>query len=94
MTDLTCGTCGDPAVGVCSVLLAQPISNTYCRRCLREGLESWWVIVATVDVCTNGYDRPPEEWREELAPWAVEIIDRSLAFHGKTDRDLVEAVRA
>jgi hypothetical protein len=70
------------------------MSEAYCQRCLNEGFEAWYVIVATVAACTLGYEQPPEDWRTALAPWAVEIIDRSLIFHQKTSQDLIAAVQA
>jgi len=93
-TSTSCEVCGQSAIGVCSVLLAQPCSAAYCRRCLTEGYEIWWVVVGTVASCTLGYDLPPRSWRDALAPWAIEIIDRSLTFHNKTEAELVAEVEA
>ncbi len=63
---------------VCNCLLAQPISIAYCERCLREGFERYDLMVSLV-ACLG---------REGIDDWAREIIDRSLAFHGKTWKDL------
>jgi hypothetical protein len=86
-----CNACNDePAVGICNVLLGQPMSIAYGRQCLTDGIEAYFVILATVGACTEDYDLPPTETaaRQNMAPWALEIIDRSLQRHGKTWQDV------
>lgn len=71
-----CDACGVfPAVGVCNCILAQPISVGYCARCLREGIEAWWIMVGTAASCGG---------TKHMAEWALDICRQSLKVHGKT----------
>ena len=74
---LECDVCKqEPAVGVASCMLAQPISIAYGKNCLDRGIEARFIVISTI-YCI-GRDRAA------FAPWALEIIDRSLDFHGLT----------
>lgn len=86
--DLQCEVCKqEAAVGVSSCMLAQPISVAYGENCLSRGIEAMYIIIGTI-YCI-GKDRAA------FAPWALEIIDRSLEFHGLTWEEAVkEAFRS
>ena len=76
---LICDVCEkNEALGVAASPLG-PISFAYCSECLKQKVEPWPIVVATVWGC-GGYDK--------LAVWAKEYIDNSIAFHGKTRADL------
>ena len=80
---LICDVCNEnEALGVAASPLG-PISHAYCAECLRQKVEPWPIVVATVWGC-GGYDK--------LALWAREYIDNSIKFHGKTREDLDQAV--
>jgi hypothetical protein len=74
---LVCWICAKEALGVaCSPLGA--ISGAYCRECLVEGREPWGVIVGALFGCERG----------KVADWMQPLIDRMVAFYGRTEDEL------
>jgi hypothetical protein len=67
------------------------MSETYCDSCTEKGIEVWWVVLSIIDMCIHGQFKV--EWRISVAPWAVEIIDRSMAFYGKTEEQMLKDSR-
>ena len=55
------------------------MSLAYCDNCLDLGIEPWYIVVSSVWSC-SGY--------ENMSPWAQDVVDRSMQFHGKTREDL------
>ncbi len=89
-----CSCCGEPGIGVCNCPLSQPVSEVYCASCLERGIDAWWIVLATVASCSLGYGHEPTQWREVMAPWAVGIVERSLAFYEKTEQQMLDEVMA
>lgn len=83
LPELKCGSCGDPAIGVCNCILSQPMSEAYCQRCLTEGIETLPICAGTL-YCVLEKPMPRDQAKGVVADWALEIIDRSLEFHKKT----------
>ena len=62
--NLTCDVCGEPALGVASSCLG-PMSNAYCRECLNNQAEPFWMFVyAFYEIGHDG---------EGLADWVHEL---------------------
>ena len=77
---IKCQVCGsEENVVVCNSVLGAALSIAYCSRCVHDELATWGEIVGTVHAC-GGFDH--------LAPWAEQIIDRSLVFHEKKRADV------
>ena len=77
MNSLLCEVCNaEPAVGVASCLLAQPISVAYGKNCLEKRLEARHVVIGTI-FCIG-------RERKDFARWALDVIDRNLEFYGLT----------
>jgi late competence protein required for DNA uptake (superfamily II DNA/RNA helicase) len=83
MDAVVCDVCeGIPAVGVASSVFG-PASFAYCRECLATHREPYMMILYVLSTVTE---------RDHLLPWALEIIDATLAFLQKTwDDALIEA---
>lgn len=71
---LECDVCGQPAVGVSSSTLGA-ISFAFCKRCLDEGAEPYWMLVGTCAICGD---------IREMTQYVQDMIPRTLSIVGKT----------
>lgn len=79
-SELKCGVCGKPAVGVCNAL--GPMSDAFCRECLMSNRVSYGNLVAYL------YTLCPQRL-EDLADWVHPTVNATLDFYGKTWKDFV-----
>lgn len=83
-TDLKCDVCGQPAIEVVASSLG-PISFAKCEKCLKEGLEPYWIVVGTFAMI-GGIDYATD--------WLREIVDRTIEFNSVTMEKFLEDVQS
>lgn len=80
---LICDVCGQEAIGVVASRLG-PISFAKCKRCFENGLEPYWLVVATI-VMIGGLDNAAE--------WLKELVKITLEFKGITMEKFIDDVQ-
>jgi hypothetical protein len=83
--------CGNVAAGVCNCIICLPYSVAYCERCLAEGIEAYWLICASLYCILPGPEVKREQAPDFIREEYLEIIDRSLEFHGRSWTEAMEA---